>query len=75
MTGDMSSSTHWVNDMAKDTVTTIILMATQPNKRCSVYKGFKYIYDDSFPGRIIIKGEEREKVKGEILPSGVHITV
>ncbi len=61
----MSSSTHYVNDMAKDTVTTIILMATQPNKRCSVYKGFKYIYDDRFPGRIIIKPVKR-KSKAEI---------
>ena len=62
----MSPSTHWANYMARDSVTTILLMSTQPIKRCSVYKGFKYIYDDRCPGRIIIKPVKRKKSKAEI---------
>lgn len=61
----MSPSTHWANYMARDIVTTILLMATQPIKRCSVYKGFKYIYDDRCPGRIIITPVKR-KSRAEI---------
>ena len=61
----MPPSTHWANYMARDTVTSILLMATQPNKRCSVYKGFKYIYDDRCPGRIIITPVKR-KSRAEI---------